>query len=72
MERTAQTIQKRRKATLLLLMLVGCKLALVRARGVAGRVVRTCGVDVGGARVGRFFCGWATARRSPKNVRRAY
>ena len=71
-EQTAQNIQKRRKATLLLLLLVGCKQALLRARGGAGRVFRTCGVGMGGALVARCVCVWGTARRSPKNVRRAF
>ena len=35
-EQTAQNIQKRRKAALLLLLLVGCKQALLRARDGAG------------------------------------
>ena len=57
-EQTVENIQKRLKATIILLLLVGCKQALLRARGVAGRVFRTCGVGVGGAlwRVA-FVCG---------------
>ena len=71
-EQTAQNIQNRRKATLLLLLLVGCKQALLRARGGAGRVFRTRGVGVDRALVARCVCVWATARRSSKNVRRAF
>ena len=63
--------QHRRTATLLLL-LVGCKQALLPARGRAGRVFRTCGVGVGGAFVARCVCVCATARESPTNVRRAF
>ena len=69
LEQTAPS-QNRRKTTLLML-LVGCKQALMRASGKAGRVFRTCGVGVGGAFVARYVCVWATARRSPTNVRRA-
>ena len=71
-EQTAENIQKRRKATLLLLLLVGRKQALLRARGRSGRVFRTCGVGMGGALVARWVCVLATACRSPKNVRRAF
>ena len=71
LEQTAQNIHKRRKATILLL-LVGCKQALRRPRGRAGRIVRTCGVGVGGAFVARCVCVWATTRRSPTNVRRTF
>ena len=70
-EQTAQNIQERRKDTLLLL-LVGCKQALLRARGGDGRVFRTCGIGVGGALVACCVCVWATARRSLTNVRQAF
>ena len=45
---------------------------LLQARDWAERVFRTCGVGVGGAFVTRCVCVWATARRSPTNVRRAF
>ena len=71
LQQTAQNIQKRRKVTQLLLF-VGCKQALLHARGRAGRVFRTCGVGVGVAFVARCVCVWATARRFPTNARRAF
>ena len=56
-EQTSQNISIRRKATLLLLLLVGCKQALLWVRRGAGRVFRTCGVSVmGGALVARCVC----------------
>ena len=42
---------------------VGCKQALLQARGRAGRVFRTCGIGVGRAFVARCVCVWSTARR---------
>ena len=71
-EQTVETIQKQLMATILLLLVVGCKQALLRARGVAGRVFRTCGVGAGGAFVARCLCVWARAHRSPRNVRQAF
>ena len=56
-------IQKPRKTTLVLLLLVGCKQALPRGR--VGTVFRTCGAGVIGMLVARCVCVWATVRRSP-------
>ena len=73
-EQTAQNIRKGHttSSTAVLLLLVGCKQVLLRARNRAGRVFRNCGVGVGGALVARCVCVWGTARRSPTNVRRAF
>ena len=67
----SQSNQKLRKGTILLL-LTGCKQALLNARGRAGRVFRTCSVGIGGAIEARCVCVWAADRQSPKNVRRAF
>ena len=64
-------IQKRRKATLLLLLVV-CKQALLQAKGRDGRVFGICGAGVGGAFVARCIGVWATARRSLEKARRAF
>ena len=70
-ETTPQNIEKRRKTTLLLL-LVGCKGALPHGSGRAGGIFCTCGAGGVGALVARCVRVWATARRSPTNVRRAF